>query len=233
MCSTCERGAVPCVFCQIAAGEVPAYLVLDEPDVLGFLDLRPVFKGHTLVVPRAHVGTLLDVPADGIEPLFDAVQRVAAAVETGLGAGGSWVSVNNRVSQSVPHLHVHVVPRTKGDGLKGFFWPRTKYADDAAAVSSVSRLREALPGTRFAPAGGRRPRPIPGSAAQERGFAVGVGLPAGEIVSVPTSRGRHGSKPSISMSSRRMASQATLGIRNRSSRSAPSRRGWISSPLGS
>jgi histidine triad (HIT) family protein len=137
-----------CVFCRIAAGEVPAYIVLDEPDVLGFLDTRPVFKGHTLVVPRTHVGTLLALPLEGIEPLFNAVQRVSNAVEVGLGAGGSWVSINNRVSQSVPHLHVHVVPRTKGDGLKGFFWPRTKYADDADAVSHVSRLREALPGTR-------------------------------------------------------------------------------------
>lgn len=140
-------GVVPrasCVFCDIASGAVPAHLVLDEPDVLGFLDQRPVFKGHTLVVPRVHRDTLLDVPADELAPLFGAVQRVAAAVEAGLGAGGSWVSVNNRVSQSVPHLHVHVVPRTKGDGLRGFFWPRTTYADDDEAAEFAARLRAAL-----------------------------------------------------------------------------------------
>lgn len=135
-----------CVFCQIAAGAVPAYLVLDEPEVLAFLDTRPVFKGHTLVVPRTHADTLLDLPAADLPTVFGAVQRVAAAVESALGAGGSWVSVNNRVSQSVPHLHVHVVPRTKGDGLKGFFWPRTKYADDADAASYAQRLKDAVAG---------------------------------------------------------------------------------------
>lgn len=135
---------VDCVFCRIAAGAVPAYLVLDEPDVLAFLDARPVFKGHTLVVPRTHADTLLDLPNDALPTLFGAVQRVAAAVELGLGAGGSWVSINNTVSQSVPHLHVHVVPRTKGDGLKGFFWPRTKYADDAEAAGFAERIRGAV-----------------------------------------------------------------------------------------
>jgi histidine triad (HIT) family protein len=97
-----------------------------------------------LVVPRVHVDTLLDLPPDRITTVFEAVQRVAAAVEVGLGAGGSWVSVNNRVSQSVPHLHVHVVPRTKGDGLRGFFWPRTKYADDGEASSYADRVRGAI-----------------------------------------------------------------------------------------
>lgn len=133
-----------CTFCEIVAGERPAYVVLDEPKVLAFLDVRPVFEGHTLVVPRTHRDTLLDVPAGELAVLFDAVQRVAAAVGPALGAGGSWVSVNNVVSQSVPHLHVHVVPRTKGDGLRGFFWPRTKYAGDDAAAAVAGSLRAHL-----------------------------------------------------------------------------------------
>ena len=133
-----------CAFCSIAEGSLPANFVLDEPDVIAFLDARPVFPGHVLVVPRAHHDTLVDLPAAELETLMEAVQRVAGAVEDGLGAGGSWVSINNRVSQSVPHVHVHVVPRTKGDGLRGFFWPRTKYVDDDEAASYAARVRDAV-----------------------------------------------------------------------------------------
>lgn len=133
-----------CLFCSIVSGETPAYVVLDEPEVLGFLDTRPVFKGHVLVVPRAHVGTILDVPADLLQVLMEAARRVAGAVVEGLGAQGSFVAMNNVVSQSVPHLHVHVVPRTKGDGLRGFFWPRTKYASDEEALEYAVRLAKAL-----------------------------------------------------------------------------------------
>jgi histidine triad (HIT) family protein len=133
-----------CTFCRIVAGDLPAHAVLDEPDALAFLDVRPVFVGHTLVVPRRHHDTLLDIGPDELPGLFAAVQRVAAAVVDGLGAEGSWVSVNNVVSQSVPHLHVHVVPRTKGDGLRGFFWPRTKYGSDAHAADVAARLRAAV-----------------------------------------------------------------------------------------
>jgi histidine triad (HIT) family protein len=133
-----------CTFCRIVAGDLPAHAVLDEPDVFAFLDVRPVFVGHTLVVPRRHHDTLLDIGPDELPGLFAAVQRVAAAVVDGLGADGSWVSVNNVVSQSVPHLHVHVVPRTKGDGLRGFFWPRTKYGSDAHAADVAARLRAAV-----------------------------------------------------------------------------------------
>lgn len=135
-----------CTFCRIVEGEVPAHLVLDEPDVLAFLDVRPVFEGHVLVVPRVHRDTLLDVPAEELPVLFGAAQRVAGAVVDALGAQGSWLSVNNVVSQSVPHVHVHVVPRTKGDGLRGFFWPRTKYASDDAAAAVAAKLRSALGG---------------------------------------------------------------------------------------
>ena len=133
-----------CVFCAIAEGSVHAHLVLDEPDVVGFLDARPVFKGHVLVAPRAHVPTLLEVSPQLMPVLMGAAQRVAAAVVEGLGSQGSFVAMNNVVSQSVPHLHVHVVPRTKGDGLRGFFWPRTKYADGEEAEGYAARLRSAL-----------------------------------------------------------------------------------------
>lgn len=133
-----------CPFCAIAAGEAPAHLVLDTPAVLGFLDARPVFKGHVLVVPREHHETLADLPADRLGEYFRAVQRVSAAVPAALGCAGTFVAINNRVSQSVPHLHTHVVPRTKGDGLRGFFWPRTRYADPAEAASYAERIAAAL-----------------------------------------------------------------------------------------
>jgi histidine triad (HIT) family protein len=132
-----------CVFCQVVAGETPADVVLDEPDLVAFLDRRPVFKGHVLLVPREHVVTLPDLPAGLRDGFLEAAQRLATAVVEGLGAQGSFVAMNNVVSQSVPHLHLHVVPRTKGDGLRGFFWPRTKYADGEAA-SYAERLRAAL-----------------------------------------------------------------------------------------
>jgi histidine triad (HIT) family protein len=127
-----------CLFCAIAAGEQPGFMVYRDDTVAAFLDVRPVFKGHVLVVPKVHVPTLIELT--GLESYFAAVQRVAAAVHTGLGAQGSFVAMNNTVSQSVPHLHTHVVPRTKGDGLKGFFWPRTKYADDAEAQSYADAI---------------------------------------------------------------------------------------------
>ena len=133
-----------CLFCRIAAGEAPAFVVFDTPDVIGFLDIRPVFKGHVLVVPRRHVDTLLDLPDTAAGGLFNQVKRVAAALERGLGAGGSFVAVNNRVSQSVPHLHVHVIPRTRGDGLRGFLWPRHTYADDTEATDYRDRIAAAL-----------------------------------------------------------------------------------------
>jgi histidine triad (HIT) family protein len=122
-----------CVFCAIAAGEVEADLVLDETDFVGFLDKRPVFKGHTLLVPREHIVTLPDLPAGLRDGFLGAAQRLATAMVEGLEAQGSFVAMNNVVSQSVAHLHCHVVPRTKGDGLRGFFWPRTKYADGESA----------------------------------------------------------------------------------------------------
>jgi histidine triad (HIT) family protein len=133
-----------CVFCGIIAGAVPAQVVLDEPDVLAFLDARPVFPGHVLVVPREHRDTLLDLPADGLAPFFGAVQRLARAVEVGLSADGTFVAANNKISQSVPHLHVHVVPRRRKDGLRGFFWPRHRYGSDDEAASYAARIRSAL-----------------------------------------------------------------------------------------
>lgn len=135
---------MPCTFCSVVAGDLPADIVLDEPELLAFLDRRPVFKGHVLLVPREHVDTLLELPPGLHAPLLEATQRLARAVVAGLGAQGSFVAMNNVVSQSVPHLHVHVVPRTKGDGLRGFFWPRTTYADETESAAYAARLRSAL-----------------------------------------------------------------------------------------
>jgi histidine triad (HIT) family protein len=133
-----------CVFCDIVAGEVPAQVLFADDDFAAFLDSRPVFKGHTLLVPREHVVTLPDLPARLRDGFLERAQRLATAMVEGLGAQGSFVAMNNTVSQSVPHLHCHVVPRTKGDGLRGFFWPRTKYADDAEAAGYAERLTGAL-----------------------------------------------------------------------------------------
>lgn len=132
-----------CLFCDIIAGTVSAHRVLETDDVVGFLDARPVFKGHTLLVPREHLVTLSDLPEPLIVPLFSAAQSIADAITSGLGAQGTFVAMNNIVSQSVAHLHVHVVPRTKGDGLRGFFWPRTTYAD-GEAEDYATRIRAAL-----------------------------------------------------------------------------------------
>ena len=136
-----------CTFCSIVAGDLPAHVVLDDEVALGFLDVRPVFQGHVLVVPRPHVELLTDLPTEQLGPLFERVQRVAAAVPVALGAQGTFVAMNNKVSQSVPHLHVHVVPRVKGDGLRGFFWPRTKYADEAEMEAVAERIRTAANST--------------------------------------------------------------------------------------
>lgn len=138
--------AADCLFCGIVVGAQPAHVVLETPDVLGFLDTRPVFKGHVLLVPRHHVPTYTDLPVSLIVPFFSAGQRVAAAMTTVLSAQGSFVAMNNVVSQSVPHLHLHVVPRTKGDGLRGFFWPRTTYSDEVEAAGYAAQLRDTLDG---------------------------------------------------------------------------------------
>jgi histidine triad (HIT) family protein len=136
----------PCVFCEILAGRQPAHVVLDDDVALAFLDLRPLFPGHTLLVPRDHHETLADLPADLLGPYFVRAQRLSRVMEEGLGAAGAFVAINNRISQSVPHLHTHVVPRNPKDGLRGFFWPRGRYADDGEAAGVAAKLRAALSG---------------------------------------------------------------------------------------
>ena len=133
-----------CIFDEIVSGTRPAFVVLDEADLLGFLDARPVFEGHTLLIPRRHVSTIGELPADLLAPLLEAGRRVAAAQRAALGAEGTFFGLNDVVSQSVPHVHLHVVPRRRGDGLRGFFWPRTRYADDDAAAAVAGQLRAAL-----------------------------------------------------------------------------------------
>jgi histidine triad (HIT) family protein len=137
-------GVSGCVFCAIVAGSVSAVQVAAVESAIAFLDARPVFKGHTLVVPRSHVVTLADLPVSELSTYFGFVQAIAVAVEAGLGAGGTFVAINNKVSQSVAHMHTHVVPRTKGDGLRGFFWPRTKYASDEEAKDYAAKIAAAL-----------------------------------------------------------------------------------------
>jgi len=133
-----------CKFCQIIAGEIPAHFVLENDDVVAFLDHRPLFYGHTLVLPRAHIDTLLELPSEFVGPFFLEVQRVTRAVTAAREAEGSFVAENNVVSQSVPHLHVHVVPRRRKDGLRGFFWPRTKYESEAQMAAVAAGIRDRL-----------------------------------------------------------------------------------------
>jgi histidine triad (HIT) family protein len=133
-----------CLFCRIVSGEVPATLVYVDPNAIAFLDHRPLFHGHTLLVPREHYETLTDLPAKLIGPLFNAAQSLASGVQHALDAEGTFVAMNNRVSQSVPHLHIHIVPRRRKDGLKGFFWPRTKYKDEAEMKAVAKKIAGAL-----------------------------------------------------------------------------------------
>jgi histidine triad (HIT) family protein len=133
-----------CVFCRVARGEAPSHIVFEDDVSVAFLDHRPLFHGHCLLVPRQHVPALADLPVSLVGPFFGNVQLLSRVMETGLGAEGSFVAVNNRVSQSVPHLHVHVVPRSRRDGLRGFFWPRRRYASDAEMARVQGLLREAI-----------------------------------------------------------------------------------------
>jgi histidine triad (HIT) family protein len=141
---TATATAARCTFCAIVADEVPAHRVLEDAHCIAFLDARPLFPGHVLVVPRTHLATIADLGTAELSALFANAKRLCGALERALGAEGTFVAMNNRVSQSVPHAHVHVVPRTRGDGLRGFFWPRHKYASDEEAASIAAQLRAAL-----------------------------------------------------------------------------------------
>ena len=133
-----------CLFCRIVSGELPATVVYEDENAMAFLDHRPLFPGHTLLVPRQHVETLGDLDKKLVGPYFEAAQLLARAVEAAMDAEGTFVAMNNRVSQSVPHLHVHIVPRRKKDGLKGFFWPRTKYTSDEEMEEVQSKIAASL-----------------------------------------------------------------------------------------
>jgi histidine triad (HIT) family protein len=133
-----------CLFCRIVSGEVPATVVYEDESSMGFLDHRPLFHGHTLLVPREHVETLGDLPKELVAPLFETTQLLTRVVESAMDAEGTFVAMNNRVSQSVPHLHVHVVPRRRKDGLKGFFWPRTKYKSEEEMETVKKQIVAAL-----------------------------------------------------------------------------------------
>jgi histidine triad (HIT) family protein len=138
----------PCVFCSIISGSTPAAVVLDETTVLAFLDASPVFPGHVLVVPREHHETLTDLPHTTVTDVFLAAQRIAVGVKNAMDAEGTWVSLNNTISQSVPHVHVHVVPRRRKDGLRGFYWPRQKYASTDEMLDIAAKISAAIPPAR-------------------------------------------------------------------------------------
>lgn len=133
-----------CAFCSIVSGEVAAEIVWKTAGSIAFLDHRPLFPGHVLLIPTEHIATLADLPAPQVGPLFEAAQRLGRAVETALAAEGTFIAVNNVVSQSVPHLHIHIVPRSKGDGLKGFFWPRHSYDSEEHLRETAQKIRAAL-----------------------------------------------------------------------------------------
>jgi len=133
-----------CIFCQIVAGERPAQTVLEGEHTLAFLDVRPIFPGHTLLVPREHYQTLVDLPPSLVSDLFLDGQRLARAVQQAMEAEGTFVAMNNVVSQSVPHVHLHVVPRRRKDGLRGFFWPRQKYDGESQMADVALRIRTAI-----------------------------------------------------------------------------------------
>jgi histidine triad (HIT) family protein len=133
-----------CAFCDIANGDTPAHIVYEDPQTIAFLDHRPLFVGHSLVIPRAHIETLADLPPESIERFFKSVQLLASVIPDALDAHGTFVAINNRVSQSVPHLHAHVVPRRFKDGLRGFFWPRRKYRDEAEMKAAAEAIRASI-----------------------------------------------------------------------------------------
>ena len=133
-----------CIFCKIVQGELDAAVVHEDDLSIAFLDTRPLFPGHVLLVPKQHHETLMDLPAELVEPLFKKAQLLGTAVEQAMEAQGVFVAMNNRVSQSVPHLHIHIVPRSKGDGLKGFFWPRHKYDDEAHVERVRATIEQAI-----------------------------------------------------------------------------------------
>jgi histidine triad (HIT) family protein len=135
-----ENASADCAFCEIVGGKEATHVVFEDDICLAFLDRRPLFWGHLLLIPKAHYPTLTDLPSDLVGSFFTNVQLLAQAVEQAMQAQGSFVAINNRVSQSVPHLHVHIVPRNRKDGLRGFFWPRTKYRDE----DQMQEVRDAL-----------------------------------------------------------------------------------------
>jgi histidine triad (HIT) family protein len=136
--------AMPCAFCAIVSGAREAQTVYQDGLTIAFLDHRPLFPGHVLLVPRSHHELLADLPVDQVGPLFRNARLLSQAVQSALQAEGTFLAVNNGVSQSVPHVHVHVIPRRKGDGLKGFFWPRTRYRDSAHLEDVRSRIERAV-----------------------------------------------------------------------------------------
>ena len=137
---------VACTFCDVISGKITSVIVFEDEECLGFLDHRPLFPGHSLLLPKQHVETLIDLPDELITPFFSAAKLLTTAVQNACHAQGSFIAINNKVSQSVPHLHVHIVPRRKGDGLKGFFWPRFPYVSENDKQAVAQAIRDEVTG---------------------------------------------------------------------------------------
>ena len=135
-----------CAFCEIAAGRESSHVVFEDDETIAFLDKRPLFPGHSLLIPREHRETLADLPPKLLATVFANAQLLSRAVPEAMKKPGSFVALNNVVSQSVPHLHIHVVPRKPKDGLRGFFWPRTKYESEKEMAAVAARVRKAVEG---------------------------------------------------------------------------------------
>jgi histidine triad (HIT) family protein len=139
-----EQGAQRCIFCSIACGITPSHSIFSDSTSFAFLDKRPLFEGHSLLIPTSHVETLTDLPSHLIEPLFANAKLIAAAVQAATNADGTFLAINNKISQSVSHLHIHIVPRRQGDGLRGFFWPRRSYASEQDAIATSEEIKSAI-----------------------------------------------------------------------------------------
>lgn len=144
--SVLSDGEEECRFCHIAKSKAEAYVVFEDSSTIAFLDINPLFAGHTLLVPKSHYATFTETPQEVIGTLFNNARLISVAIEKGLGADGSFIALNNKVSQSVPHLHVHIIPRKFGDGFRGAFWPRYAYKDKEEILQVQKKIRESLPG---------------------------------------------------------------------------------------
>lgn len=140
-----------CTFCDIVNGNTDAYIVFEDDYTITFLDRRPLFPGHCLLIPKVHYETISELPTELIQPVFENVRFLSDIIKLTFASEGTFIAVNNKVSQSVPHMHVHIVPRNRKDGLKGFFWPRNPYKDPQHMLDTANKIREIIQSSRNLP----------------------------------------------------------------------------------